>query len=236
MTKEFSIQERTYSCFFNNNFNYETRKEIISRTVGQTIDKFKKHWKFEYYVKDGDYTILVNFLVKQSFSYLLENFNELDAGDLFLSNIEYEIIQFMDEMINSKMPSTEDDISIILKINDEIKRQIQTYAHHEELVETGKSTIIMWGNACACWNIIYFMKEQIKKGNTVQLDASMVLVPYPRSKVNRYLCLLDQSPLYKYSFEAVYQRGETPFLEGVVGWMAKTIETEEYKKMQEKYA
>lgn len=229
MPKEFSIQERTYSCFFNNNFNSETKKEIISRTVEQVVDKFKKHWKFEYYIKDSDYTRLINFLLRQSFSYLLENFNALDIGDLFLSNIEYEIIQFTNEL-------TEDDISIILKINDEIKRQIQTYAHHEELVETSKSTIIMWSNSCKCWDIIYLMKEQIKKGNTVKLDASMALVPYPRSKVIRYLCLLDQSPIYKYSFEAVYQRGETPFLEGVFGWITKTIETEEYKKMQEMYA
>lgn len=229
MTKEFTIQERTYSCFWYSNFNSETKKEIISRTVDQAVDKLKKHWKFGYYIKDSDYTRLVNFLLRNSFPYLLENFNELDVGDLFLSNIEYEIIKFMNEI-------TEDDTSIILKINDEINRQVQTYAHHEELVETSKSSIIMWGNACACWNIAYFMKEQIKKGNTIKLDASMVLVSYPRSKVNRYLCLLDQSPTYKYSFEAVYQRGETPFLEGVVGWMAKTIETEEYKKMQEKYA
>lgn|SRR3990167_4020482 len=229
MPKEFSIQERTYSCFFNNNFNSETKKEIISMTVDQTVDKLKKHWKFGYYIKDSDYTRLVNFLLRNSFPYLLENFNELDVGDLFLSNIEYEIIQFMNEI-------TEDDVSIILKINDEIKRQIQTYAHHEELVETSKSIIIMWGNSCACWNIAYFMKEEIKKGNTIRLDASMVLVPYPRSKINRYLCLLDQSPIYKYSFEAVYQRGETPFLEGIVGWMAKTIETEEYREMQKRYA
>lgn len=119
--------------------------------------------------------------------------------------------------------------------NDEINKQIQTYAHHEELVETDKSTIIMWGNACSCWNVAYFMKEQIKKGNTVKLDASMVLVPYSRNRVKKYLCLLDQSPMYKYSFEAVHQRKETPFLEGVLGWILKQTETEEYKKMQEKY-
>lgn len=229
MSKEFTIQERTYSCFWYSNFNSETKKEIISRTVEQAIDKFKKHWKFEYYVRDNDYTRLVNFLVKNSFSYLLQEFNEIDVGDLFLSNIEYEIIQFMNEI-------TEDDTSNILKINDEIKRQIQTYAYHNELVETSKSTIIMWSNACACWNITYFMKEQIKKGNTVNLDASMVLIPYPRSKVKKYLCLLDQSPLYKYSFEAIYERREVPFLEGVFGWILKTIETKEYKEMQEKYA
>lgn len=229
MPKEFTMQERTYSCFWHSNFNRETKKEIISRTVEQVIDKFKKYWKFEYYIKDSDYTRLVNFLLRQSFSYLLENFNELDIGDLFLSNIEYEIIQLTNDL-------TEDDISIILKINEEIKRQIQTYAHHEELVETSKSTIIMWGNACGCWNIAYFMKEQIKKGNTIKLDASMVLIPYPRSKVKKYLCLLDESPLYEYSFEAIYEKREVPFIEGILGWITKTIETEEYKTLQEIYA
>lgn len=229
MTEELTIQERTYSCFWVSNFNSETKKEIISRTIEQTVDKFKDNWKFKYYIKDSDYTRLVNFLFKNSFSYLLENFNDIDVGDLFLSNIDYEIIEFTKEL-------TEDDISIILKINEEIKKQIQTYAYHEELVETTKSSVIIWGNACACWNIAYFMKEQIKKGNTIRLDASMVLTSYPRGKVKRYLCLLDQSPLYKYSFEAIYERGETPFLEGIYGWMAKTIETEEYIKMQEKYA
>jgi len=229
MSKEFTIQEMTYSCFWYSNFNNETKKEIISRTVEQNIDKFKKHWNFKYYIRDSDYTRLVNLLSKQTFSYLLEKFNELDTGDLFLSNIEYEIIEFTNGLI-------EDDISIILKINDEIKRQIQTYAYHEELIETSKSSIIMWSNACACWNITYFMREKIKKGNTIKLDASMVLLPFLGNKVKKYLCLLDQSPLYKYSFEAVYQRGETPFLEGILGWVSKTIETEQHKQMQEKYA
>lgn len=64
----------------------------------------------------------------------------------------------------------------------------------------------------------------------------MVLVPFPRNIVIKYLCLIDQNPLYKYSFEAVYKRGETSFLEGVIGWMSKAIETEQYKKMQEKFA
>ncbi len=75
-----------------------------------------------------------------------------------------------------------------------------------------------------------------QKGNTVKLDESMVLVPYPRSKLKKYLCILDQFPLYKYSFEVVYERGEIPLLEGILGWIAKTIETEEYRIMREKYA
>lgn len=116
MPEEFTIEERTYQCFWYSNFDRETKKEIISRTVEQIVGKFKNHWKFEYYIIDGNYTRLVNFLLTQSFSYLLENFNNLDIADLFLSNIEYEIIQFMNETINSKMLSTKDDTSAILKI------------------------------------------------------------------------------------------------------------------------
>lgn len=227
---EFDIKQRTYSCFWHTNFNTETRKEIISRTVEQIIDEMKNHWNFRYYIKDSDYTRLINHLHKNfTFSRLIETFNEFNAGDLFLSNIEYEIIQFMEQL-------DEDDFSIISKINEDIKSQIQRYENREELVTNSKSTVIMWGNACGCWNISYFMKEQIKKGNSIQLDASMVLVPYPRSKVKNYLCLLDESPIYRYSFEAVYERREVPFLEGILGWILKTIESEEYKKMQEKCA
>lgn len=227
MTEEFTIQERTYYCIWNNNLSSDMKKDIVSRVVEQTTDKLKKYWKLKDYIKNDDYTRLINFLSKQYFSYLLEVFNDIDAGDLFLSNIEYELIRFTSGL-------TEDDIQVILKINDEIKRQIQTYAYHEELVETTKSIIIVWGNGCACWNT--YSTKEIKKGNTVKLDASMVLVPFTRNVVNKYLCLIDQNPLYKYSFEAVYKRGEGSFLEGVLGWMTKTIETEEYKKMQEKYS
>lgn len=229
MSEEFSIKEMTYSCFWYSNFDTETKKEIISRTVEQIIDKFRQHWNFKYYIKDSNFTRLIDHLQKNfTFSRLIEMFNEFNIGDLFLSNIEYEIIQFTNQL-------TEDDISIILKIDDEIKRQIQRYIYHEELVETSKSTIIMWGNACECWGIAYFLKEQIKKGNTIKLDASMVLIPYSRSKTKNYLCLLDESPLYKYSFEAIHERRETPFLQGILGWMLKRTETEEYKMMQEKY-
>ncbi len=228
MTEEFTIQERTYYCLWNNNLNPEAKKDIVSRVVEQTQTRFKDYWKLKYLIKNDDYTRLINFLFKQHFSYILEVFNDIDAGDLFLSNIEYELIKFTSEL-------TEDDIQIILKINEEIKRQIQTYAYHEELVETSKSIIIIWGNGCACWNT-YSTEESTKKGNTVRLDASMVLVPFPRNKAKKYLCLIDQNPLYKFSFEAVYQRGEGSFLEGILGWMSKVTETEEYKKMQEKYS
>ena len=227
MTDEFTIQERTYYCLWNNNLNPETKKDIVSRVVEQTKTKLKEYWKLKDYIKNDDYTRLINFLSKKYFSYLLEVFNAIDAGDLFLSNIEYELIKFTSEL-------TEDDIQIILKINEEIKRQIQTYAYHEELVENNKSIIIAWSNGCACWNT--YSTKEIKKGNTVRLDASMALVPYPRNIVNKYLCLIDQNPLYKYSFEAIYKRGETSFLEGVVSWMNKVTETEEYQKMQEKYS
>ncbi len=44
-----------------------------------------------------------------------------------------------------------------------LMKQIQTYAHHEELVETSKSNILIWSNGCSCWRIAYIMKEQIKK-------------------------------------------------------------------------
>jgi len=227
MTEEFTIQERTYYCIWNNNLSPETKKDIVSRVVEQTHTKLKEYWKLRDFIKNDDYTRLINFLSSKYFSYLLEVFNDIDAGDLFLSNIEYELIKFTSGL-------TEDDIQIILKINDEIKRQIQTYAYHEELVENTKSIIIVWSNGCACWNT--YSTKEIKKGNTVKLDASMVLVPFPRNKVIKYLCLIDQNPLYKYSFEAIYQRGEGSFLEGVLGWMSKVTETEEYRKMQEKYS
>jgi hypothetical protein len=203
------------------------KKDIISRVIEQTQTKLKEYWKLKDYIKNDDYTRLINFLTKKYFAYLLEVFNAIDAGDLFLSNIEYELIKFTSGL-------TEDDIQIILKINEEIKRQIQTYAYHEELVENTKSIIIVWSNGCVCWNT--YSTKEIKKGNTVKLDASMVLVPFPRNIVDKYLCLIDQNPLYKFSFEAVYQRGEGSFLEGVLGWMAKVTETEEYQKMQEKYS
>jgi hypothetical protein len=178
MTEGFTIHERTYSCFWDNNFNPETKKDIISRVVEQIPDRLKGYWKLQDYIKNDDYTRLINFLSSKYFSYLFEVCNDMDAGDLFLSNVEYEIIEFISEL-------TEEDISIIMKINDEIKRQIQIYANREELVETGKSTVIMWSNGCSCWNIAYIMNEQIKKGNAIKLDASMVLVPHSRSKVKK---------------------------------------------------
>jgi hypothetical protein len=226
---ELTINEGTYSCFWNNNFSFKTKKDIISRTVEQVSGRLKEYWKLNSYIKNDDYTRLINFLSSKYFSYILEVFNDIDAGDLFLSNMEYEIIEFTNIL-------TEDDISTILKINDEIKRQLQIYAHHEELVETRDSNIIMWSNGCSCWNIAHMMKKEIKRGSTVKLDATMVLVPYSENKIKKYLCILDKSPLYRHSFEAIYERGETPFVEGVLGWVSKIIETNEYRNMQKKYA
>jgi hypothetical protein len=227
--KKFDIQERTYSCFWHRNFDAETKKEIMSRTIEHITDKLKEHYRFKYYIKDNDYTKLIDHLYRNNYYYtfsrLLEMFSEFGAADLFLSNIEYEIIQYLDKL-------TEDDISIIMDINEEIERQLKTYGRHEELVEK-RSTIIMWSNKCVCWNIVHL---KIKKGDTIKLDASMVLVPYPKSKVRKYLCLLNESPLYKYSYEAVYERGEVPFIEGVLGWMDMVISTETYRKMREERA
>lgn len=64
MAEEFTIQERTYYCVWNNNLNAETKKDIISRAVEQVQSKLKEYWKLKDFIKNDDYTRLINFLSK----------------------------------------------------------------------------------------------------------------------------------------------------------------------------
>lgn len=219
------IEPELAACFWYHHINLEKKKEIIARIIEPIIDQLKDY-RFRYYIKDKDYTKLVSHLIK-NFLYdrLIDVFVEYNILDEYLSNIEYEVIDYISQL-------TPEDIATISKINNEIVKQIQHYTYHNELIETSKFTIIMWSNASKSWGITHY---KLKKGEEVKLDAGTVLVPFSKSNVSKYICLLNESPLYRYSFEAGAKRGFIGHLETILEWALKQMETEEYKKMQEKY-
>jgi hypothetical protein len=65
------------------------------------------------------------------------------------------------------------------------------------------SVLLFWSNASNKWRVSY---ERIKKGETVNLDANIVMVE--GTKKDAYECVdrLPPLPLYAQSFEANYRR------------------------------
>lgn len=212
------------ACFWHNNLTTVEKTTVLARAIESVVHEISKDFYLESYVKGNDYTRMINYIIKNySFDSIITKLGDRSVIDDFISIMLYEISEYTTSL-------TDEDIEIMLDINNEIEK-IQFYGHHNELVESGRSTVLKWSNSCECWNVSYF--RELKKGNEITLDANEILVSYPKSKVNKYLCLLNELPLYKYSFEAGEERSH---LITTLEWILKCMETDEYQKMREKYA
>lgn len=211
-------------CFWNEIFNPETKKIILSSVIEQAIDKFKEDFRFRNFITDNDLTKLLNHLVKNFFfTQLIEILSEKDLADKFFDSVQSNILEYINSLSN-------EEILMVEEINREIERQSQRFGSHRELAESSRSSILLWSNAAQFWGIIH---RPIKKGEEITLDANVVLVPFSRSKVQKVICLLNESPLFRFSFEAGTKKGR---LVTILEAMLKQIESRKFREEQEKFA
>lgn len=122
------------------------------------------------------------------------------------------------------------------KIIEEINKKVEertSYGRRKELAETN-SIILSWSNSSKSWN----PAGRAKKGEEVDLGANMILVKNIKdiTKLGHISSCLQELPLYKLSFEAIYERKETPFVTGLATWMERKMQELKAKEDQEKNA
>lgn len=93
--------------------------------------------------------------------------------------------------------SNEKNIELINEINAEIDK-LRSYGLRTELVEKIPSCLLIWYNAYEQWSAANW---NYTKKQEVELDANMLIVPYPREVVRKVQCFLKPLPLFVYSLE-----------------------------------
>jgi hypothetical protein len=124
----------------------------------------------------------------------------------------------------------DDSISIVKDVNKKVDERT-TYGRRNELSEDN-SIVLTWSNYSKAW----YPTGKAKKGEEINLDSNMILVKdiKDKSKLGHAVSCLKNHPLSAVSFEAIYERKETPFLPGLLTWVERQIqmkkEIEERKK------
>ena len=65
------------------------------------------------------------------------------------------------------------------------------------------SSWLFWSNGKKGW-IVFLTQSDVKHARRVRLDANEIVVPFPSEEVEKVIDQLNDLPLYKNSFEAVY--------------------------------
>ena len=95
-----------------------------------------------------------------------------------------------------------DEGHILEALNAEIALRTQYGVRRE--VAPARGYILNWSNSAREW---WLFQPAILKGHEVRLDANQIFAPYPQNKLLAILPELEELPLYRYSFEAVWVRG-----------------------------
>jgi hypothetical protein len=112
--------------------------------------------------------------------------------------------------------------SIIKETNEKVVERT-SYGRRNELAEHN-SIILTWSNNSKAW----YPTAKAKKGETVDLDANMILLKETKDKdkLGHAASCLQSFPLYSLSFEAIHKRKETPLLEGTAMWVERQLQKE----------
>lgn len=121
--------------------------------------------------------------------------------------------------------------SIIKETNEKISERT-SYGRRNELAEHN-SLVLTWSNNSKAW----YPTAKAKKGETVDLDANMILLKETKdkTKLGHAASCLQSFPLYSLSFEAIHKRKETPLLEGIATWVERQLQKENEIKERKKY-
>lgn len=122
--------------------------------------------------------------------------------------------------------------SIIKETNEKVSERT-SYGRRNELSEHN-SLVLTWSNNSKAW----YPTAKTKKGETVGLDANMILLKETKdkAKLGHATSCLQSLPLYGLSFEAIHKRKETPFLEGMATWVERQLQKEKEITERKKYA
>jgi hypothetical protein len=125
----------------------------------------------------------------------------------------------------------DESLSMIKEINEKIKERT-TYGRRNELAEEN-SIVLTWSNASKAW----YPTGKAKRKETVNLDSNMILVKdsKDKSKLGHVTSCLSNYPLYGASFEAIYERKETPFVVGIMTWIERQLQKEEAEEERKKH-
>jgi len=117
----------------------------------------------------------------------------------------------------------DDETQTIIKETNEKIRERTSYGRRNELAEYN-SMVLTWSNDSKAW----YPTAKAKKGETVGLDANMILVKETKdkTKLGHATSCLQNLPLYGLSFEAIHKRKETPLLEGIATWVERQLQKE----------
>ena len=127
----------------------------------------------------------------------------------------------------------DDDTNSIIKETNEQVRERTSYGRRNELAEHN-SMVLTWSNNSKAW----YPTAKAKKGETVNLDANMILLKETKdkAKLGHAASCLQTFPLYGLSFEAIHKRKETPFLEGTAMWIERQLQKEKEIIERKKHA
>jgi hypothetical protein len=117
----------------------------------------------------------------------------------------------------------DDETNSIIKETNEKITERTSYGRRNELTEHN-SLVLTWSNNSKAW----YPTAKTKKGETVDLDANMILLKDAKDKVKlgHTTSCLQPFPLYSLSFEAIHERKETPLLEGTAMWVERQLSKE----------
>lgn len=121
----------------------------------------------------------------------------------------------------------------IIKETDEKISERTSYGRRNELAENN-SMVLTWSNNSKAW----YPTEKAKKGETINLDTNMILLKETKDKIKlgHATSCLQNFPLYSLSHEAIYERKETPILEGLAMWVERQFQKEKEIAERKKYA
>ena len=126
----------------------------------------------------------------------------------------------------------DETLSIIKETNEKVSERT-SYGRRNELAENN-SLVLTWSNNSKAW----FPTAKAKRGETVNLDANMILLKESKDKdkLGHATSCLQPFPLYGLSFEAIHKRKETPITEGTAAWIERQLSKEKELKEREKHA
>ncbi len=127
----------------------------------------------------------------------------------------------------------DDETKSIIEETNEKVRERTSYGRRNELSEYN-SLVLTWSNDSKAW----YPTAKAKKGETVNLDANMILIKETKDKIklSHAVSCLQNLPLYSLSYEAIHKRKETPLIEGMKMWVERQLQKEKEIESRKKNA
>ena len=127
----------------------------------------------------------------------------------------------------------DDETKFIIQETNEKVSERTSYGRRNELAEHN-SMVLTYSNESRSW----YPTAKAKKGETVDLDANMILLKETKdkTKLGHAVSCLNHLPLYSLSFEAIHKRKETPWLEGTTMWVERQLQKEKEMVERKKHA